>query len=229
MSWSWVPPFLQTADALFPTGAYAHSFGFEESLALSGATEAEGLLAFLREQVLPAQATLELPYLREACAAATAADLDRLCLLDRSIGAWKLAQEARQASLQLGRRRLRSLQNIHAAPLLDAFQKCLADGAASGHQLIVSGLQAAVTGTPTPVALAAQAYQALAAICNAALKLMRLGQDACQRALASACGEIEATVEHALALPLAEAGCFNPLLELAAMRHAHASERLFIS
>ena len=30
----WLPFLLQTADALFPTGAYAHSLGFEEIVRL---------------------------------------------------------------------------------------------------------------------------------------------------------------------------------------------------
>lgn len=229
MNWAWVPHFLQSADALFPTGAYAHSFGFEEVLSLTAEKDADGLLAFLREQVLPAQATLELPYLRAAADAASAGDLDQLCALDRAISAWKFAQEARQSSAQLGTRRLRALRNIQPAALLADFEACISAGEASGHHLVVSGLQTAVTETPLSVALAGQAYQALAATCSAALKLMRIGQDACQRALATAAGEIDAAVRQSLAIPISEAGCFNPLLEIAAMRHAHASERLFIS
>src|SRR6202044_1705518 len=63
---SWLPFLLQTADALFPTGAYAHSLGFEEIVRL-GVVQDEGTLRdFLLRQVAPAQERLELPYLRFA-------------------------------------------------------------------------------------------------------------------------------------------------------------------
>ena len=225
----WLPLFLQTADALFPTGAYAHSLGFEEIVRLGLAHDEPTLIAFLREQILPALASLELPYLREAHAAATADDLGRLCALDAAISAWKLPREARTASAQLGTRRLRALRNVCDAPMLARMEECIARGEAAGHQLVVAGIQAAVTGTPLRAAMTAYAYQAVASVGGAALKLMRLGQDACQRAIRAAAEGIPAAVSEALLVPLEEAGCFNPLLEIAAMRHEHATERLFIS
>ena len=100
----WLPFLLQTADALFPTGAYAHSLGFEESVRLGIVRDEDSLRAFLIEQIIPAQRQQELPYLRFAF---EAADLDEICAIDREIGAWKLARETREASAQLGVRRLK--------------------------------------------------------------------------------------------------------------------------
>ena len=222
----WLPFLLQTADALFPTGAYAHSLGFEESVRLGIVRDEDSLRAFLIEQIIPAQRQQELPYLRFAF---EAADLDEICAIDREIGAWKLARETREASAQLGVRRLKALRTICDAPLLAEFERAIAGRRASGHHLIVCALQARVENVPLPAALTTYFYQSLAAVCAAALKVIRIGQDGCQRALRAALENTGPTVRDSLAMAREDAGWFNPLLEIAAMRHERAEERLFIS
>jgi urease accessory protein len=223
---SWLPFLLQTADALFPTGAYAHSLGFEEMVRL-GVVRDEGTLRdFLLQQVAPAQERLELPYLRFAF---HAEGVEELCSIDREIDAWKLARETRLASTQLGVRRLKALRTISDAAAFADFESAIQDGRASGHHLVVSALQARVEGVPVAAALAAYYYQSLAAICAAALKLIRIGQEGCQRALRAACAGAENVIARSLAVLREDAGCFGPMLEIASMRHERANERLFIS
>ncbi len=222
----WLPFLLQTSDALFPTGAYAHSLGFEESVRMGLVRDEPTLAAFLRDQISPALEHHELPYLRFAFDAQT---LDERCALDAGISAWKLARESREASAQLGGRRLKALRTIADTASLAEFDAAIREGRASGHHLVVCGLQAQVENVPLHAALMAYLYQSLAAIVAAALKLIRIGQDACQRVLRAACRDIAAIVHRSLAIPRAHAGWFNPLFEIAAMRHERADERLFIS
>ncbi|MDR3402742.1 MAG: urease accessory UreF family protein [Chthoniobacter sp.] len=222
----WLPWLLQTADALFPTGAYAHSLGFEESVRLGQVRDEASLLEFLRRQVIPAQRQQELPYLRFAFAAET---VEELCVIDGEIGAWKLAREAREASAQLGGRRLKALGNIADSPLLQEFAEAIRTERAAGHHLVVCGLQARLEGMPLAAAAMTYFYQSLAAICAAAMKLIRIGQDGCQRVLRAAAVEAKDTVAASLDVAREDAGCFNPLLEIASMRHERAFERLFIS
>ncbi len=231
----WLPFLLQTADALFPTGAYAHSLGFEEAVRLGVVRDEVTLLRFLQQQIAPAQEHHELPYLRFAFEAASldfafeAASLDELCAVDREIDAWKLAAEARFASAQLGTRRLAALRRIADGAELTGFAEAVAAGRARGHHLVVCALQARAGSIPLPAALATYFYQSLAAICAAALKLIRIGQDGCQRALHCAVADADAIITRSLAISRRDAGWFNPMLEIAAMRHARADERLFIS
>ena len=225
----WLPFLLQTSDALFPTGAYAHSLGFEEIVRLELVRDEASLRDFLRGQIVPALRELELPYLRFGFDAATAGDLDALCAIDREISAWKLARETREASAQLGVRRLKALRVICDAPLLAGFEQCVERSSARGHHLVVCGLQAAVEGMPAFAALTAYFYQSLAAMCAAALKLIRIGQDGCQRVLRAVCANAQETIEASFAVARENAGWFNPLLEIASMRHERAAERLFIS
>ena len=224
---AWLPFVLQTADPLFPTGAYAHSLGLEEIVRLGVVRDEAGLAAFLKTQILPALAAHELPYLRDARAAAQAGDMDELCALDREIGAWKSAQELREASVQLGARRLKMLLQIAPSFAAREFQQRIDAGAASGHHLAVCGVQ--FTATPLSAALATYFYQTLAAVCAAALKLIRIGQEGCQRVLADCLANVPGVLDGSLRVQRETAGWFNPLLEIAAMRHARAPERLFIS
>jgi urease accessory protein len=223
----WLPSLLQTSDALFPTGAYAHSLGFEEVVRLGVVRDEATLGAFLLEQIVPAQCALELPYLRFACAAAE--DLASLVEIDREIAAWKLAPETREASVQLGTRRLRALQTICADPRLEALAQSIARGEGRGHHLTVCGLQAAVEWVPLEAALAAYFYQSLAAVCSAAMKLIRIGQEGCQRVLRTGAQLTGGVIAKSLEVERAAAGWFNPVLEIASLRHARADERLFIS
>jgi|GEM_PF-2728233 len=72
-------------------------------------------------------------------------------------------------------------------------------------------------------------YQGLSGACTAALKLIRIGQDGCQRALTLALKELPNVVTRSLTIQRSEAGCFSPLSEIATMRHLLAEERLFMS
>jgi len=223
---TWLPFLLQTADALFPTGAYAHSLGFEERVRLGGVRDEASLRDFLFQQILPAQERQELPWLRFAF---DAADLAELCAVDREVSAWKLARETREASAQLGVRRLKALRTISDAPLLAEFESAIAAGRASGHHLVVCAVQARVEGIPLDAALTTYCYQSLAAVCAAALKLIRIGQDGVQRTLRTAGAETARVIAASRTVARGDAGTFNPLLEIAAMRHERADERLFIS
>jgi urease accessory protein len=224
-SGTWLPFLLQTADPLFPTGAYAHSLGAEEMTRLGVLRDEASLLEFLRMHTMPVLEQQELPYLRFAMDGG-----HDLCQLDREIDAWKLAHETREASVQIGVRRLRALANIcPGSPLLLDYARDIEQGAARGHHLVVFALQAAMESIPRDAALLTWAYQALAAVCAASLKLIRIGQDAIQRTLRAACVELPGIVERSCAVVRADAGCFSPMLEIASMRHERAFERLFIS
>jgi urease accessory protein len=223
----WLPALLQTADPLFPTGAYAHSFGFEETVRMAELTDEKDLTFFLQHHVIPQLERAELPYLRFAINAADS--LEELCAIDREIDAWKLASESRLASRQIGKRRLSALHKTYLGARLQAYVRAVEGGATPGHHLCSCAIQSAVQGTPLNAALIVYGYQSLAGVCTAALKLIRIGQDACQRALTAALHNLPDTMERSLLIEREDAGCFAPILEIAAMRHAFANERLFIS
>ena len=219
----WLPFLLQTSDPLFPTGAYAHSLGLEEMARLGVVRDEATLLDFFRGQIIPALARFELPHLRFAREAARGGDVPELCALDRELSAWKVARELRDASARLGSRRLLALLQIDSCELL---QRCEAE-LPWKHHLVIYGAQ--MRNAPLDAALTAYLYQSLSGFCVAAMKLIRIGQEGCQRALRAALALSPRTVADSLAVARAGEGWFNPLLDIASMRHEHANERLFIS
>ncbi|MEO6742073.1 MAG: urease accessory UreF family protein, partial [Chthoniobacteraceae bacterium] len=202
---AWLPALLQTSDALFPTGAYAHSLGFEEFARLGGVRDEAGLREFAELHLLPALRQQELPYLRFAH---DAADECALFEIDREISAWKLAPETREASISVGRRRLAALRTIHGAEkkMLAALTDAIARGNAHGHHLTVCAVQARVDGFPLGAALGAWFYQSLSGLCSASLKLIRIGQDGCQRVLRHTLAQAEATIAASLDVERDDAG-----------------------
>jgi len=255
----WLPTLLQTSDALFPTGAYAHSLGFEEFARLAGVRDEAGLREFVELHLLPALRDLELPYLRFAFEAAD--NFAALCEIDREISAWKLARETQEASIAIGRRRLAALRAVGDLPRYAAFATAITSGkpprrqdaveedsvsdarasaslatwrlggepSAHGHHLTVCAVQAVGEGFPLEAALGAWFYQSVAGACSAALKIIRIGQDGCQRVLRAALAKADETITASLDVQRDDAGAFDPLLEIAAMRHESSDERLFIS
>jgi len=227
MSIDWLTFVLQTSDPLFPTGSYAHSFGLEEFIRLTAATDETSLHNFLLDQIIPALTYQELPYLRFAHSYSAANDLSQLITLDHEVNAWKIPAELRSASQRLGGRRLNILVKAAPTPLLEALAESVASGLTPGHHLTVSAAQYAAI--PLEAALATYLYQTLSSYCVAALKLLRIGQEACQRVLSSALESAPAAIARSQSVQRPDAGVFNPLLEIASMRHQTADERLFIS
>lgn len=219
----WLPWLLQINDSQFPSGSYAHSLGLEDLVQRGLVRDADGLRAFLRDQVSPALLALDVPMLARAHAAATAGELAALDGLDRELDARKLAEELRQASRRMGSRRLALVRQLDPAPVLDAFAAL----DSPQHLLVVAALEMRML--PVAVAAWAVAHQAVTGSVTAAVKLLRLGQDRAQAVLRDTLAALAPGVAAVAAAPPDDPGWFNPLLEIASLRHARARERLFIS
>ena len=230
---AWLPALLQTTDAGFPTGAYAHSFGFEEAVRLGLVGDEATLGDFLRDHVVPALADFELPYLRFVWTTVTTTgkgNTTAIVALDAEVGAGKLARETREGSATLGGRRLRALRLLFPADAwLAALAADVAAGALAGHHVTVCAFGAVTAGVPLHAALLAYFYGNVAGVCTAAPKLLRIGAEGCQRVLTAAGREAQGAVARSLQVAREDAGWFDPLLEIASMRHERAAERLFIS
>lgn len=220
----WLPWLLQVNDSQFPSGAYAHSMGLEDLVQRGLVRDAEGLQQFLHEQASPALVAFDLPMLARAHAAAAAGNLAELAALDRELDGWKLAAELRQASQRMGSRRLALIRRLAPFPLLDEF----ASLGTPQHQIIVSALE--LRELPTAVAAWAFAHQAITGYVTAAVKLLRLGQERAQAIIRATLADLAPQLASAIKEPaVSQPGWFNPLLEIASLRHARAHERLFIS
>ncbi|TDU67315.1 urease accessory protein [Prosthecobacter fusiformis] len=219
----WLPWLLQVNDSQFPSGAYAHSMGLEELVQRGVVKKPDDLEVFLHRQILPGLLAFELPFLVRAHALAAADDHEGLRMMDDELDAWKLAAELRQASRQLGSRRLALVQKLDTDPSLAAF----AQSGAPCHHLIACALE--LRRLPVAAAVCAFSLQSISGYAISAMKLLRLGQERCQLIIRGAMVALAPQLEGVISATPERIGWFNPLLEIASMRHARANERLFIS
>jgi urease accessory protein len=224
---SWLPGLLQLSDAAFPTGSYAHSFGLEEIVRQGHVFDEGSLGTFLQEHFIPAFAHVDLPIVREARAAAIAMDRVDLIALDRLLAALRVPRELRQASLQTGRRRLAILIRLRPTPELRLLDQIGREDPLACHHAVVWG--ASCASLPVRAALEAYYYHSVSCLCTAAPKLIRIGQEGTQRVLSVCLEHAYHSVAQALEIPREAIGWFDPILDIASMRHEMADERLFIS
>ena len=216
--WLWL---LQANDTAYPSGSYAHSFGLEELVEAGVVKTAGDLEGFLEKQVLPALLTFEIPYFAKAHAAAIAGDVELLLSLDAELDAWRIPAELRDASRRIGSQRLELLAKLDASATVDELRarspRC--------HHLVVTALELAEV--PPEQAARAFAFQMIAGLTAASMKLMRIGQTACQQIARRTLARLGERIDDSLIQP--GDGWFNPLIEIASLRHARANARLFIS
>ncbi len=227
----WLASLLQTTDSLFPSGGYAHSYGLEQMVDMGRVQGREGLERFLRDDVLPAMERLELPYLRLCHEAANNEDLETLLELDEEIAAWKLCREIREAGESQGHQLLRMLDQIFDHEFARCFAREAAEHGTSCQQITTCGILRSAQGVSVEAGLAAWVYQGVSNFCAASVKLLRLGEVACQRIISS-CLEpkvLSDLVHRSLKVERNAAGWFNPVLDIASARHETAFSRLFIS
>ncbi|TAG11005.1 MAG: urease accessory protein UreF [Verrucomicrobia bacterium] len=212
---------LQVNDSSYPSGAYAHSFGLEEMVDSGVVSTAAELESFLERQVLPTLLCFEVPMFAKAYRAAQQCDPDALLTLDQELDAWRIPAETREASRRIGSQRLELLETLEQEDWITRFWKIQP----RGHHLVVTAME--LSRVPLEHAARAFAYQTIAGLIAASMKLIRIGQNACQkilrRILCLLGNQIDANL---LSEPY---GWFNPLLEISSLRHAHSHARLFIS
>jgi len=211
---------LQFSDGLFPAGAYAHSLGLEWYVQAGLTRDASGLSAFIAGHLQAAAAPGD-----AAAVKIVRLDPHRAFELDAQLEAFKPARELREASRQMGRQTLRVACQLAADPPLQDFYAAVAAGATPGHHAVALGLVGAALGWPTSELVTAYLYAAAAALANAALRLMPLGQLAGQRVL----WELQPLILRLVQDLSGDLGGFAPALEIAAMRHETLEARLFRS
>ncbi|WP_411827733.1 urease accessory protein UreF [Luteolibacter sp. AS25] len=212
---------MQSNDTGYPSGGYAHSFGLEELVRAGIVADAEGLEKFLEKQVVPNLLKFELPFFARAHAAAVESDAELLLNLDAELDAWRIPAELRDAGRRIGSQRLVLLCDLEGCEFFEEHRR----RCPRSHHLIVTALE--LRNVSVEAAARAFSYQAIVAGTSSSMKLMRIGQTACQRILSRVLKRMDAKVDAALKMEVD--GHFNPLLEIASLKHAFSNERLFIS
>ena len=191
--------------------------------------DAETLASFLEQTVVPALERVELPTVAHSYRATLDDNLEQLCRIDELYGALKGTAELRQASVRIGQQRLAMLLQIMPHPFLQRVDEAQQAARLHAHSAVVFGVQAAVANVPIDLALVAAYYQCLSPFLSASMKLIRIGQNACQALLARSMRGAPTVAGRARKVMLEDMGWFAPALDIASARHETAYTRLFIS
>ena len=223
----WLARLLQVNDSAFPTGSYAHSYGFEQVVRFGLVHDAGTMAHYLEHHLWPMLIHFELPIVRFAREAALNGNESDLIALDACVDASKTARELREASRATGRQRLHALCDTGGTPVVHAYAQRVKEGHAQGHHSVVYGI--GLANLPLQALLTSWAFQSLSAVCLSAPKLLRIGQNAAQRVLTASLSKMEENVAQSITINREDLGWFDPLVEIASMQHEIAYERLFIS
>ena len=226
---TWLPQLLQSSDSMFPTGAYAHSYGMEGAVQDGLIKDIADFRAFINDMVVPGLEKLELPVAAAAFKAAQDADLARLCELDQRYGAMKPSRELREATARTGRQRLSLNLELTGEPFWRDIEQARLAKRLEAYESIVLGTQGALGQMPLDDTLGLAFYHGLTPFVNAALKLVRMGQLACQKILSEALAQTAEVVDKAKQISTEEMGWLCPALDISSARHETAFSRLFIS
>jgi urease accessory protein len=228
---AWLVGLLQAGDSFYPTGGYAHSFGLEGLVQLGVVRDRATLREFFLLSALPTLRGVELPLAAQAYAALipNAPDWVAVAELSKLAHALKSPRELRQATENIGRQRAELTVRLHAHPLAVEYAARAAAEGWPHAAAVAAALEGRVLGAPCEAVLAGMTYATLSATLAAAMKLLRLGQNAGQTLLTEMLGHAPELIATARATPRDEIGWFNPWLDIAAARHETADARMFIS
>lgn len=226
---AWICSLLQVGDSFYPTGSYAHSFGLEGLVQEGVVRDRVTLREFIFRSVLPSLRCVELPLAAHAWQAFGQENWSKIGELCQLSAALKASQELRTASANIGRQRaeLMALLNPHA--LAVEYLRRAEESGWPFSASVSAALEGRVHGAPQVAVLSSVYYASVASLLSAAMKVLRLGQNASQSLLTEALAAAPAIIAAAGEVSMDQIGWFNPWLDIAAARHETADSRMFIS
>lgn len=213
----------QLTDSALPTGAFAHSLGFEThvdaGVIADEASFGRWLSAFVSQQLTYSDGLA----IRFLYGGVDIGELDAL------LSASLLPRQVREASVKMGLRLLEIGREVFPSAELGLYRDLVTTGRAAGHQPLAFAVVARSLGVPLHEALAAYLFATATSLTQNAVRAIPLGQNAGQRLLRQAADDVAAAVERIPHLTPDDFGALSPGLEISQMRHERQRARMFMS
>ena len=220
---------MQLADSFFPSGSYTLSHGLE-SLAQAGrVANAEDVETFIRLLLCHKVGGTDLVAIAHTHAASTLNNITDIVNIDAQLFAQTPIEKTRMAQRQSGRALLMVASKTWPHPQLEALSLETAKGNFNCLHPIVFSTVAQVAGIEQQATLAAFLHGFVTGILGAAIRLGTLGHLQAQQVRRAVAADMSEVCREAIALSLDEMWSCTPLIDLAQMRQAKLSRRLFAS
>ena len=213
---------LQHGDSQFPSGAFAFSSGLEGML-----DDAVTTVAALPTVITNMLRCRWVPFDRVAVRLSWQArdNMGALEALDNELEATLLAPAERNASIRAGAALL--MTHLHlGTPGAAALRKNIDDGVLRGHRGLIEGSMWGAIGLDETHAALLSGFAYVNSLCTACVRMGRLGALGQQSTVTALLPEIAAHANAPLGTP-PHLRAFNPLAEIAMMRHPTRSQTLF--
>lgn len=228
---AWLIPLSQLADSAAPTGGFSHSLGLETYVA-DGVVHDEPTFVGWLSAMLGGPLTTGDALAIRLIGAALEADPDDLAAvwrIDRLLHAQALPRQVRDATVAMGGRMLAIATLVAPSPWLTAYAGRIEAGACHGHPAVAIALAGYRLGAPAEVLISVHLQGLATTLTQNAVRLIPLGQNAGQRALAAVRRSVQDAAERTAALTELDFGATLPGLEIAQLRHERLRARMYMS
>lgn len=219
---------LQINDALFPIGAYSHSYGLETYIQKDLLKNAQAAALYLNNKLKYSILYSDLLGVRLSYEYASCGDLQKLTELNHLTQVLKTPSEIRDASLKLGSRFLKTVSSFDPAYESDLFQR-FTEEPGLFHHCCLYGAFCASIGIPEADALSHYLYGQTSAIVTCCVKSIPLSQTDGQKILSGSFPLLETLLKDVMNLNPSWYGCSTPGFDIRCMQHEGLYSRIYMS
>lgn len=221
---------LQINDALFPIGAYSHSYGLETYIQNGILQNSQDAAAYLISKLKYALLYSDLLGIRLAYEYTQYHNLDALISLNHLTEALKVPAEIREASLKLGSRFIKTLSSLELTykyPEFNAFIHHTTDK--KFHHCCLYGSFCAAMDIDKLEMLTHYLYAQTSAIVTTCVKSIPLSQTDGQKILTNSFPLLEQLTQEVILLDAQWYGCSTPGFDIRSMQHEYLYSRIYMS
>ena len=220
---------MQLADSFFPSGSYTLSHGLESLVQERRIKQAEDVEVFIRLLLCNKVGSTDLVALAHTHRASAATNIEKIAEVDALLYAQTPIEKTRTAQRQSGRALLMVASKTWSHLQLEELSQRTAKGEINCLHPVVFAVVAQVAGLDEQSAMTAFVHGFVTGLLGAAIRLGAVGHLQAQQIRLNLSEEMAKVCVEAGSLSLEEMWSCTPMIDIAQMRQAKLSRRLFAS
>ncbi|MGB7485358.1 MAG: urease accessory UreF family protein [Phormidesmis sp.] len=220
---------MKLADSFFPSGAYTLSHGLESLVQSGRMNSAEDVESFVRLLLCNKVGSTDLVALAHAHTASVQDDLEAIADIDARLFAQTAIEKTRLAQRQSGRALLMVASKTWPHEQLEQLANQTAKGEINCLHPVVFAVVAQAAGLSQQATLIAFVHGFVTGLLGAAIRLGAIGHLQAQQVRRAVSEDMVMVCQQAVVRSLDDMWSCTPLIDIAQMRQAKLSRRLFAS